>query len=134
MAAADRAPTADLDSAGFWDGLRRHVVVVQACAACHRHRFGRLGACPYCGAPGGADIEIAGTGSVYTFVRVHRALTAEMTGDVPYVVGTIDLDGGARMLGRVEPPADVTIGARVRPEFVDHETWTELRFVIEAPA
>jgi uncharacterized OB-fold protein len=45
---------------------------------------------------------------------------------VPYVIATVDLDAGARMVGRLAgAPA---IGARVAHEFVDHDTWTELRF------
>ena len=51
-----------------------------------------------------------------------------MAGDVPYAVATVDLDGGARMLGRIEPPDAARIGARVSPVFVDHGDWTELRF------
>jgi hypothetical protein len=121
-------PITDLDSEPFWAALRRGAVVVQACDECGRHRFGRVGACPYCGAPGGSDVEIAGTGTIYSFVRVHRALTDAMAGDVPYAVATVDLDGGARMLGRVEPPGAARIGAHVSPVFVDHGDWTELRF------
>jgi len=49
-------------------------------------------------------------------------------GDVPYAVATVDLDGGARMFGRIEPPGAARIGARVSPLFVDHGDWTELRF------
>jgi len=132
-----RGPQPDLDSAPFWDGLRRHAVIVQECDDCGRRRFGRLGSCPYCGVPGGTDVEVAGTGTVYSFVRIHRALTPEMAGEVPYTVGTIELDGpaagvaGPRLLGRVEPAGDVAIGSRVRPTFVDHPSWTELRFVVE---
>ncbi len=122
------APVTDLDSGPFWEGLRRHVVIVQACGACGRHRFGRLPSCPYCAAVGGADVEVPGMGTIYSFVRVHRAMTDDMAGEVPYAVATVDLDGGARMLGRVEPAERAAIGARVAPRFVVHDTWTELRF------
>jgi uncharacterized OB-fold protein len=54
-----------------------------------------------------------------------------MEGDVPYAVATVELDGGARVFGRVEPPDIAAIGLRVRPHFVDHDGWTELRFVPE---
>ena len=126
-------PVVDLDSAPFFAGLRRHVIVVQRCDACGRGRFGRLGACPHCGATGGTDEEVAGNGVVYSFVRVHRALTPAAADDVPYAVATVDLDAGVRMLGRVEPPEGAAIGARVAPVFVDHADWTELRFAVVAP-
>jgi len=139
-AAADRpvvpgdhrpGPVLDLDNAPFFAGLRRHVVVVQECDACGRRRFGRVGACPYCSAPGGTDVEVAGDGTVYSFVRVQRPLTPSMADDVPYAVATVDLDAGVRMLGRVEPPEAAAIGARVTALFVDHADWTELRFAAE---
>ena len=75
-------------------------------------------------------MEVSGEGTVYSFVRVHRALTPAMGDDVPYAVATVDLDAGVRMLGRVEPPETARIGARVEPRFVDHGDWTELRFAV----
>ena len=121
-------PVLDLDNGPFFAGLRRHVVVVQECDACGRRRFGRVGACPYCGASGGTDVEVAGDGAIYSFVRVHRPLTPSMADDVPYAVATVDLDAGVRMLGRVEPPEAAAIGVRVTALFVEHADWTELRF------
>jgi uncharacterized OB-fold protein len=88
-------------------------------------------ACPWCGTAGGADVEVTGTGVVYSFVRVQRALTEAMADDVPYAVAAIDLDGGGRVFARVEPPSATAVGLAVRPLFVDHDTWTELRM---APA
>jgi len=121
-------PVTDLDSEPFFAGLRRGVIVVQECDACGRRRFGRLGACPYCGTPGGTDVEVAGDGLIHSFVRVHRALTPAMADEVPYAIATVALDAGVRMVGRVEPPEAAAIGVRVTPRFVDHDEWTELRF------
>jgi uncharacterized OB-fold protein len=50
-------------------------------------------------------------------------------GDLPYVVATIDLDGGGRLFGRLVDGAGVRVGQRVEPVFTDHGTWTELQFV-----
>jgi uncharacterized OB-fold protein len=122
------APTQDEQSAPFWAALADRRIVIQVCEACGRRRFPRLPACPYCGTPGGADVEIPGTGSVYSFVRVHRALTPAFADEAPYAVATVDLDGGARMLGRVFPHDACEVGLKVRPDFVDHEGWTELIF------
>ena len=119
MTDARPGPHLDPDNAPFWAGLQRGVVVVQECEACGRRRFGRLGACPQCGRPGGIDVEVSGEGTVYSFVRVHRALTPDAPDDLPYAVGTIDLDGGARVLGRVEPPDAAASGVRGVPRFVD---------------
>jgi uncharacterized protein len=121
----------DRDGDPWWDALAAHRVVVQACPACRRHRLPRLPACPWCGTPGGDDVAVTGCGTVYSFVRAHRALTPAMADAVPYAVAAVDLDGGGRVFARVEPPEATTIGLRVRPTYVDHDGWTELRM---APA
>ena len=82
-------------------------------------------------ATGSFDASLLDAVTIYSFVRAHRALTDTMAGDVPDAVATVDLDGGARMLGRIEPPGAARIGARVTPLFVDHGDWTELRFCAE---
>ena len=131
MSAVDApTPTVDEVSAPFWAALAEHRIVVQSCAACGRHRFPRVPWCPYCGTEGGDDVEISGAGAVYSFVRVHRALTPAMADEVPYTVATVDLDGGSRIVGRAEPAEAVAIGRRVEPRFVDHDGWTELRFTV----
>ncbi|HET6873557.1 MAG TPA: OB-fold domain-containing protein [Acidimicrobiales bacterium] len=122
------APVADPESAPFWAALADGRVIVQECVECGRRRFPRLPACPFCGAPGGADVEIPGTGRVYSFVRVNRALNPVMAADVPYCIATVDMDGGGRMQGRLEPASAAGIDLAVAPVFFSHPDWTELRF------
>ena len=125
------APVADRESAPFWEGLAARRIVVQACRACGRHRFPRMPSCPYCGEPGGTDVVVPGTGRVYSWVRVHRLLSAGAgahDGELPYAVVTVTLDTGPRMVGRLEPADRATVDLPVRPLFVDHDGWTELRF------
>ena len=122
------APTVDEVSAPYWAALAERRVVVQRCGACGRQRFPRLPSCPYCATPGGEDVEITGTGTVYSWVRVERALTPAFDDQVPYTIATVELDGGGRVLGRLEPASSVVIGLPVAPTFFDHPGWTELRF------
>lgn len=122
------APVADPESAPFWAALAAGRVVVQECTGCGRRRFPRLPACPFCGAAGAADLEIPGTGRVYSFVRVNRTLTPAMASEVPYCIATVDMDGGGRVHGRLEPPAAARIGLAVAPVFHPQRGWTELRF------
>lgn len=119
-------PADDEDSAPYWAGLREHRVRVQACASCGRRRFPPVPACPYCAHPHQRWEEATGEGVLYSSIEVHRTLDPQFADDVPYTIGTVDLDGGGRMLARVE--GSVELDARVRPVFVDHGDWTELRF------
>jgi hypothetical protein len=125
------APQTDIESRPYWDALREHRVVVQRCASCGRLRFPPMPGCPYCGARGREQVEVSGAGRVYSFVRVHRALTPAMEGEVPYVVAVVQLgDGGPRIIGRVDgDPFAVAIDDEMVPRFVNHDGWTELRFL-----
>lgn len=123
---APPTPSPDEQSGPYWEGLRDGRVLIQACTACGRRRFPPTPGCPYCADPALRWEEAAGTGTVYSFITVHRAFDAAFADDVPYDVATIDLDGGGRMVGRVTGATE--IGARVSPAFVDRGDWTELRF------
>ena len=128
-AAGAAAPEADDESRPLWDALSAHRVVVQECRACSRRRLERMPTCPWCGSGKYRDIEVAGTGVVYSWVRAHRALRpGAAEDDLPYAIATVDLDGGGRVFGRLEPPDAAAIGLAVGPRFVDHPGWTELRF------
>ena len=121
-------PLVDEDSRAYWDGLRAHRVMLQRCPACGQTRFPPMPSCPACGAPGAVEIEAAGTGIVYSFVRVHRAFSAERAAEVPYTVVVVELDEGCRVLGRIDDHGSAAISDRVTAVYVDHTNWTELGF------
>ena len=126
-------PTADLESAPWWDGLRRHRVVLQRCEACGRPRFPPMPSCPWCASRRVVTFEATGRGAIYSFATAHQPVSPGYSGPVPYTVATVELEDGPRVLGRVDPPEGARIGAAVAPAFVDHAGWTELRFRVEAP-
>ena len=125
---APTPPVVDLDSAPFWEGTQAHRLMVQGCGACGLIRFPPMPACPHCAEPGGSWVEVSGVGSVYSWVRVHRTSNAQFAWSVPYVVATIELAPGSRVVARVEESGPMVIGSAVEAIFVDHEAWTELRF------
>ena len=141
IAIASKAPhpVPDEHSAPYWAALVERRILLQTCSACSKHRFPRMPACPFCGTAGGDDVEVAGTGTVYSFVRPNRALTPAYAEIAPYAVASVDLDGGGRIFGRVVPAGSCAIGLRVTPAFADHPAvapgdgtaWTELVFVAE---
>jgi hypothetical protein len=119
-------PTPDPDSAPYWAALREHKVRLQTCNSCARRHFPPTPSCPYCAHPDMHWEDVPATGTIYSFITVHRAFDPAFAADVPYVIATVDLDANARIIGRLSgTPA---IDARVAGEFVDHEEWTELRF------
>ena len=127
-AAAVAAPVADEDSQFYWDGLRERRLLVQRCTKCGRHRFPPMPACPSCGAPGGHVVEIEPQGTIYSWIVVHHAFAAAFRDDVPYVIAVIDLDEDCRFVTRLEHREPIRAGQAVRGRYVDHGSWTELRF------
>jgi uncharacterized protein len=123
-----KAPVADLHSRTFWEGLRVRKIIVQQCSACDLTFFPHLPACPNCGSRELSDRTVSGHGTVYSWVRVHRALSDEPAVDAPYAIVTVDLDEGARLFARMEPHASASIGLEVQAGFIDHDGWTELLF------
>lgn len=119
-------PETDVGSAPYWDSLRRHRMEVQACASCGRRRFPVAPACPYCAQPESRWEVPDGMGEVYSFIVVHRTFDPAFEDAVPYTIATVDLDGGGRIVARMDQQPE--IGDRVQAEYVDHEEWTELRF------
>jgi len=60
-------------------------------------------ACPACGLRDGFEqVELSGKGTVYSFSRVHVP-TPAYKDRAPYILALVDLDGGPRVTGQVEP-------------------------------
>lgn len=93
---------------------------IQRCTACQRSIFYPRMICPYCGSNRLSWFSPSGRGTVYSTTTVRRK--PEHGGD--YNVALIDLDEGARMMGRVEGIASgaVRIGMPVQAALVDDET------------
>lgn len=133
-----RFPVPDRHSRPFWEGLARHEVVVARCSACGRTFFPHLPACPWCASGSVAEVVVPGTGVIYSWVRVCRALVPDPAAPPPYVVATVELDtegaradgdpGCCRIFGRLVPHEAAAIGIAVGPSFVARDGWTELVF------
>ncbi len=122
------APGADADSAFFWSGLREHKLLLQQCTSCRRFRFPAMPSCPYCASRDSSVSAASGTGSIYSWIVVHRAFDPAFSSEVPYTLASVDLDEGGRVVARIQGPAKAAFGLRVKALFVDHADWTELRF------
>ena len=122
------APAADLESAFYWDALRDHRIDLQRCRSCGHTRFPAMPACPDCGSRDSAVETASGRGSVYSWVTVHVALTEAMRSEVPYTIGTVDLEEGCRVVARLELAGPPHAGDALVATYVDRDGWTELRF------
>ncbi len=116
-------PAIDADGRPFWEACRRHELRAQCCAGCGRFRWPPRGACPSCHSWAHEWVRLDGTGTVASFVAVHRAPPA-FAADAPYVVAYVELDGTGgevKLLSNVIGCGwqAVRVGLRVRVVFED---------------
>ncbi len=75
--------------------------------------------CPECHDTRWDWAELSGRGEIYSYVVTHRAFHPFWVDRVPYVVATIELEEGIRMVSEMPDlaPGDVAIGLPVRVRF-----------------
>ncbi|WP_055494026.1 bifunctional MaoC family dehydratase N-terminal/OB-fold nucleic acid binding domain-containing protein [Streptomyces sp. TP-A0356] len=119
-------PVINRDNAGFWEGVRRHRLLIQRCTDCGTPRFPWLPGCGACGSPEWDTVEASGEGTVYSYVVVHHPPFPAFA--PPYAVGLIELAEGVRMVSNVigVPYDKVRIGMPVRLDFVRYDDELEL--------
>ncbi len=115
------APPMDWESRPFWEGCRRHELVLQRCADCGTVRHRPRALCPGCLSSEIEWIRASGRGTVYSYTATHQNQAPLFRGAVPYVLAYVDLEEGVRMLTNVVgcDPGEVRVGMPVQVEFVD---------------
>jgi len=80
------------DTRPFWDGCRRHELVVQRCTSCGTLRHPPAPACWKCRGFAHEWIAVSGRGTIFSHAVVHRAFLPELASHVPYTVVVVALD------------------------------------------
>ena len=124
-------PLDDELAAPFWAAIDEGRIVLPRCSDCGRWQWYPDEAGPGCPGATWRWEEVATTGTVHTATRVERAFLPGGQADVPYVVAFVELDGveGVRLVANLPDDSDVTIGDRVRADFVDLGSRRHLVFV-----
>jgi uncharacterized protein len=114
-------PILDKDSLTFWEGCKRHELLIQQCEECGSYRYPPRSICPNCFSLHARWHTSSGRGEVYTFTVARVPLTPDWAPDVPYVIGVIQLDEGVRIVSNIVgcKPEDVAIGMPVEVTFDD---------------
>jgi uncharacterized OB-fold protein len=117
----------------FWDATKQHILLLQYDSAAKRYQFFPRPTSIYTGRRNLEWRAAAGTGTVYTFTIVHRAPLPAFASRTPYVVASITLDEGVRIMAQLVDcrPEDVRIGMRVR---LGWEPRGEFNVAVFAPA
>jgi uncharacterized OB-fold protein len=111
------APVLTEDNQFYWDAAAHGRLVTQRCRGCGRLHHPPRPACPACHSLEREVVELAGTGTVYSYAVLHHPRNPQFT--YPLVAVLVDLDEGVRVVSNLVgvEPADVRIGMPVRVAF-----------------
>jgi uncharacterized OB-fold protein len=114
------APQPDWESAHYWEAAREGRLLVRRCSACGRAHWYPRPHCPYCQNNDPAWEQVSGGGTIYTFTVVRQNGGRAFRDLVPYAIGMVDLDEGARWFGFLRGDIDsLEVGGRVVVGFED---------------
>lgn len=107
------------DSKPYWEGARAGRLLLQHCKDCGHVQFPPRHICVTCWSDHLDWTESSGRGTIESFTIVHRAPLPEFRSQVPYVVATVLLEEGPRMVTNVVGPGalDVAIDNSVSVVF-----------------
>ena len=113
-------PFPDEDTQEFWNGTKRHELLVQRCNNGH-YRYPPRPICPECFSQEFKWEKVSGKGEVYTFIIVRVSPRPDWQAYIPYVLAVIKLDEGPRVISNVIgiKPEDVKIGIKVAVTYED---------------
>ena len=84
-------PAPDADTDGFWQATSEGRLAMCRCQECGLWHMPPLERCRVC-AGATAFQEVAGTGTLYSFIVQHHPAISGYTEDLPYAVGLVELD------------------------------------------
>jgi len=117
------------DNKPFWDGCKEHQLRFQKCRNCGSVRWPASVVCPLCYSGDTEWIVASGKGKIYSFVVYHQAYHKAFESDVPYVVASVELEEGPRLLTNI-------VGCRpdeVRCDMPVEVTWEDINEELSLP-
>jgi len=112
-------PLPTLDTREYWEGCRRHELLIQRCLKCRAFRFYPRPMCPECNSLESEWIRAGGKGQVYSWTVTVRQFHPAF--EVPYVIAIVELEEGVRMTTNVIncQPEALYVGMPVEVVFED---------------
>ena len=105
----------------FYRFCRQHELRFQRCRACGTWRHMPRESCQACGSFDWAWERAAGTGRVFSWTVIHRALHPGFADELPYAAVVVELEEGVRIVSHVlDLPVDrLRVGLPVEVVFDD---------------
>ncbi|MGB0621559.1 MAG: Zn-ribbon domain-containing OB-fold protein [Myxococcota bacterium] len=108
-------------SQGFWDAIAEGRLAIQRCTSCGLLRHYPQLRCPSCHSPDSDWADVSGRGRVHSYTVAHRAFHPAWKDHVPYVIATIELEEGVRLVCDLldADPDTIAIDQAVEVRFED---------------
>jgi len=112
-------PEPGRDSKPYWDALDERRLVIQQCAACGKLRHYPRPVCDACYSMEVTWRQASGRGRVHSWTVAHHPFHAGFKAELPYVLATVDLEEGVRMVAQLRgvPLDEVAIDLPVEVAF-----------------
>jgi hypothetical protein len=95
----DRSPIRPAPfTAPYWEATREHRLVIQFCPGAQRYQYFPMPMSQYTGRRNLEWREVPATGQLFSYTVTHRG-PGPFGGHEPYVVASVELDVGVRMVG-----------------------------------
>ena len=121
LAYAKPIPEPSEESQPYWDAIREHRLILQTCASCGTIRHYPRPLCSECFSLAYTWMEASGHGTVYSWIEAFHPFHPGFKDDVPYVLATVELAEGVRMVGQLPgvKAETVQVGLAVTVDFED---------------
>ena len=119
-------PKINADAVAFWEGCKAHELRFQCCCKCGHVRWPAAYLCPQCLSEDTEMVVLPPEGKLYSYVVMHKVFHPSLAEKVPYVVATVDLADGVRILTNLEGcgAAQLHCGMPVDIVFEDSENYS----------
>lgn len=119
-------PRINADAASYWNGCREHKLQFQRCKVCGKLRWPAAYLCPDCLSEETELMEVPAEGKLYSYVVMYKPFHPSVADKVPYVVATVDLSCGVRILTNMFDCQleQLCCGADVIVDFEDSENYS----------
>jgi uncharacterized OB-fold protein len=85
----------------FWDGAKRHELLLQKCSACGHVWFPPSTRCPQCLSAEYEWSKASGRGRVWSWIVMWQRYFAAFEADIPYNVAYVELEEGPRLMTNI---------------------------------
>ncbi len=114
-------PQPNVDDKAFWEGCKRHELLLQKCSQCGKVRYYPEPFCPKCLSDKKESVKASGKGTVWSWTTTTHAFGPRFKDVVPYTVVVVKLAEGLRMTSNLIDckPEDIRVDMPVEVVFDD---------------